>query len=85
VLSGGQAAGGHNVIMGVFDMIKKMNPESRLFGFLMGPHGVYSNNYIEIDHAYMELYRNMGGFDMICKYRTFYFISKNILFPIPHH
>ena len=67
VLSGGQAAGGHNVIMGVFDMIKKMHPESRLFGFLMGPHGVYSNNYIEINHEYMELYRNMGGFDMICK------------------
>jgi hypothetical protein len=28
VLSGGQAAGGHNVIMGVFDMVKKMNPFS---------------------------------------------------------
>jgi hypothetical protein len=28
VLSGGQAAGGHNVIMGVFDMIKQMHPES---------------------------------------------------------
>jgi pyrophosphate--fructose-6-phosphate 1-phosphotransferase len=49
VLSGGQAAGGHNVIMGVFDMIKKMNPESRLFGFLMGPKGVYSNQYVEIN------------------------------------
>jgi len=69
-LSGGQAAGGHNVIMGVFDMIKKVNSESRLFGFLMGPHGVYSNNYIEIDHEFMELYRNMGGFDMICKYKA---------------
>ncbi len=54
--------------MGVFDMIKKMHPESRLFGFLMGPHGVYANNYIEINHEYMELYRNMGGFDMICKH-----------------
>lgn len=47
-------------------MIKKLNPESKLYGFLMGPHGVYSNNYIEINHEYMELYRNMGGFDMIC-------------------
>jgi 6-phosphofructokinase len=73
VLSGGQAAGGHNVIMGVFDMIKKMHPESRLFGFLMGPHGVYSNNYIEIDHEYMELYRNMGGFDMICKHSHIFY------------
>lgn len=68
MLSGGQAAGGHNVIMGIFDMLKKMNKDSRIFGFLMGPHGVYSNNYIEICEDYMNLYRNMGGFDMICKY-----------------
>lgn len=67
VLSGGQAAGGHNVIMGVYDMIKKIHPESKLYGFLMGPHGVYSNKYIEINQEYMQLYRNMGGFDMICK------------------
>jgi len=53
--------------MGIFDMVKKMNPESRIFGFLMGPHGVYSGNYIEICAEYMSLYRNMGGFDMICK------------------
>ena len=67
MLSGGQAAGGHNVIMGIFDMLKKMNPESRVFGFLMGPHGVYANQFIEICGDYMNLYRNMGGFDMICK------------------
>lgn len=65
VLSGGQAAGGHNVIMGLFDMIRKLNPESRLFGFLAGPHGVYTNNYMEITPEYMGLYRNTGGFDMI--------------------
>jgi len=67
VLSGGQAAGGHNVIMGLFDMIKKLHPESRLFGFLGGPHGVYSNNYMEITPEFMGLYRNTGGFDMIRK------------------
>jgi pyrophosphate--fructose-6-phosphate 1-phosphotransferase len=55
--------------MGVFDMIKQINPESKLFGFLMGPHGVYSNNFIEINQEYMQLYRNMGGFDMICSGR----------------
>ncbi len=49
-------------------MLKKMNPESRVFGFLMGPHGVYSNQYMEICEDYMNLYRNMGGFDMICKF-----------------
>jgi diphosphate--fructose-6-phosphate 1-phosphotransferase len=65
VLSGGQAAGGHNVIMGLFDMAKKLHPDSRLFGFKAGPHGVYTNNYIEISADYMDKYRNMGGFDMI--------------------
>jgi 6-phosphofructokinase len=56
--------------MGIFDMLKKMNPDSRIFGFLMGPHGVYSNNYLEICEDYMNLYRNTGGFDMICKYQS---------------
>jgi len=65
VLSGGQAAGGHNVIMGLFDMAKKLNPDSKLYGFLAGPHGVYTGNYMEITAEYMDLYRNMGGFDMI--------------------
>ena len=53
--------------MGLFDMIKKLNPESRLFGFLAGPHGVFTNNYMEITAEYMGLYRNTGGFDMIRK------------------
>jgi pyrophosphate--fructose-6-phosphate 1-phosphotransferase len=53
--------------MGIFDMLKKMNPESVVYGFLMGPHGVYSNSYMEVCGDYMNLYRNMGGFDMICK------------------
>jgi len=65
VLSGGQAAGGHNVIMGIFDMIKKFHPDSKLIGFLGGPKGVIENNYIEITAEYMNLYRNTGGFDMI--------------------
>lgn len=55
--------------MGLFDMVKKMHPESKLFGFLNGPHGVFTNNYIEITAEYMHLYRNMGGFDMICSGR----------------
>jgi len=65
VLSGGQAAGGHNVIMGLYDMCKKIHPDSKLYGFLAGPHGVFSGNYLEINEDYMNLYRNMGGFDMI--------------------
>lgn len=69
VLSGGQAAGGHNVIMGVFDMIKKINPDSKLYGFTMGPKGVFTGAYVEINAEFMHLYRNIGGFDMICSGR----------------
>ena len=68
MLSGGQAAGGHNVIMGLFDMVKSLHPDSKLFGFLAGPHGIFTNNYMEIEADYMKLYRNMGGFDMIRKF-----------------
>jgi len=64
-LSGGQAAGGHNVIMGIFDMAKKLHPDSKVYGFLAGPHGIFSNKYMEITSSYMNKYRNMGGFDMI--------------------
>jgi len=53
--------------MGLFDMIRKLHPESQLFGFLAGPHGVFTNNYMEITPEYMMLYRNTGGFDMISK------------------
>mmetsp|Transcript_21842 Transcript_21842/g.16190 ORF Transcript_21842/g.16190 Transcript_21842/m.16190 type:complete len:295 (+) Transcript_21842:81-965(+) len=69
VLSGGQAAGGHNVIMGVYDMAKLLHKDSKVFGFLMGPKGIYTNKYVEIDANFMQLYRNMGGFDMICSGR----------------
>jgi len=55
------------VIMGLFDMVRQLHSQSRLFGFLMGPHGIYSNNYTEITPEFMNEYRNMGGFDMISK------------------
>lgn len=60
-------------------MIKKMHPESELFGFLNGPYGIYSNNYIKITKEYMNLFRNTGGFDMIRKLFTISEISKNKL------
>ncbi|PFH35077.1 phosphofructokinase PFKII [Besnoitia besnoiti] len=65
VLSGGQAAGGHNVICGIFDFVKRVNPSSTVFGFLGGPHGVYSHEYVELTPEIIDRYRNMGGFDMI--------------------
>jgi pyrophosphate--fructose-6-phosphate 1-phosphotransferase len=70
ILSGGQAPGGHNVISGLFDGIKKLNPENRLYGFLMGPGGLVDHNYIEITADFLQAYRNTGGFDMIGSGRT---------------
>ena len=68
VLSGGQAPGGHNVISGLFDMVKHIHPESKLFGFLKGPKGIMTGNVVEIEDEFMDIYRNMGGFDMISKF-----------------
>ena len=70
ILSGGQAPGGHNVIAGVFDGIKKIHPDSRLYGFLMGPDGLVKHNYIELTPEIIDEYRNTGGFDIIGSGRT---------------
>ena len=40
ILSGGQAPGGHNVIGGLYDELKKQNAANKLYGFLMGPGGL---------------------------------------------
>ena len=70
ILSGGQAPGGHNVITGLFDTIKRLNPENRLFGFILGPGGLVDHNYMEITADFIDDYRNTGGFDMIGSGRT---------------
>ena len=70
ILSGGQAPGGHNVITGLFDQIKKLNPENRLYGFILGPGGLVDHNYMELTKEIVDEYRNTGGFDMIGSGRT---------------
>lgn len=70
ILSGGQAPGGHNVISGLFDGIKSINKDSRLFGFLLGPAGLVDHNYIELTSDIIDDYRNTGGFDIIGSGRT---------------
>ena len=70
ILSGGQAPGGHNVITGLFDAVKKLNPANRLFGFILGPGGLVDHNYMELTAEYVDEYRNTGGFDMIGSGRT---------------
>ncbi len=70
ILSGGQAPGGHNVIAGLFDGIKSLNPDSRLYGFLKGPDGLVKNEVMELTADFIADYRNTGGFDMIGSGRT---------------
>lgn len=70
ILSGGQAPGGHNVICGLFDELKKQNPENKLYGFLMGPGGLVDHKYKELTADVINEYRNTGGFDMIGSGRT---------------
>jgi len=70
VFSGGPAPGGHNVIAGLFDAAKNANPDSRIFGFLLGPDGVIENETIELTKERIDRYRNLGGFSMINTGRT---------------
>ncbi len=70
ILSGGQAPGGHNVISGLFDGLKRINPESKLYGFIGGPSGLIDHKYMEITSEVVDEYRNTGGFDIIGSGRT---------------
>jgi len=70
ILSGGQAPGGHNVISGLFDGVKKLNSESKLYGFILGPGGLVDHNYMELTAEIIDEYRNTGGFDIIGSGRT---------------
>jgi len=70
ILSGGQAPGGHNVICGLFDGLKKLNPENKLYGFLGGPSGLIEGKYQELTADVIDEYRNTGGFDIIGSGRT---------------
>ncbi len=70
ILSGGQAPGGHNVIAGLFDGLKKVHPDSQLFGFQNGPGGILDDDCVELTAEVIDPYRNTGGFDIIGSGRT---------------
>lgn len=70
VFSGGQAAGGHNVVSGLFDALVELHPDSKLIGFLQGPGGMVRNKTIEITKELLANFRNQGGFDLIGSGRT---------------
>ncbi len=65
VFSGGQASGGHNVVIGLYDGLKMLNPASTLIGFLDGPGGIVSGKSIALQGELLANYRNQGGFDLI--------------------
>lgn len=70
ILSGGQAPGGHNVIAGIFDGIKRLHSDSKLYGFILGPDGLVKHKYKELTADIIDEYRNTGGFDIIGSGRT---------------
>lgn len=70
ILSGGQAPGGHNVIAGLFDGLKRLNADNMLYGFLGGPAGLVDHKVMELNAAIVDEYRNTGGFDIIGSGRT---------------
>lgn len=70
ILSGGQAPGGHNVITGLYDALKATNKANELLGFKGGPDGLLNNDYVTFDDAFIDAYRNTGGFDIIGSGRT---------------
>ena len=70
ILSGGQAPGGHNVICGLYDALKATDKDNVLYGFKGGPSGLLEDSYIIFDDAYINQYRNTGGFDIIGSGRT---------------
>ncbi len=70
ILSGGQAPGGHNVVCGLYDALKATSSENVLYGFKNGPSGLLEDDYVVFDDAFINAYRNTGGFDIIGSGRT---------------
>lgn len=70
LLSGGPAPGGHNVVAGLFDGLKRGSPDSRLIGFKGGPGGLVDDCYLELTSDIIDSYRNTGGFDIVGSGRT---------------
>lgn len=70
VFSGGQAPGGHNVVLGLYEALKKIHAKSKLWGFLEGPSGIIEANYKALSEKKLQFYRNQGGFDLLGSGRT---------------
>ncbi|MFV0340784.1 MAG: 6-phosphofructokinase, partial [Parachlamydiaceae bacterium] len=70
LFSGGPAAGGHNVLSGLFDALQSFSQDSSLIGFLNGPSGLVENEFKILDKATIDAFRNQGGFNLLGTGRT---------------
>ena len=60
VFSGGPAPGGHNVIAGLWDAARRANPDTKVYGFILGPDGIIENEAIELTDELVDAYRNLA-------------------------
>lgn len=67
LFSGGPAAGGHNVIVGLKKMFGEANT---LYGVKAGPKGLLEGNLFEITNNDIKQITNTGGFDFLGSDRT---------------
>lgn len=67
LFSGGPAAGGNNVIVGLH---RALGPRNPLFGVQAGPGGLIKGNAFPIGEAEARNILNMGGFDFLGSDRT---------------
>ncbi len=65
VFSGGQASGGHNVIVGLHTGLHQLHSQSQLIGFLDGPSGITKGKYKELKVDELDGYKNTGGFNLL--------------------
>jgi diphosphate-dependent phosphofructokinase len=67
LFSGGPAAGGHNVIVGIK---KALGADNTLLGVRPGPKGLLAGDLFEIDDQALQQVINTGGFDFLGSDRT---------------
>lgn len=65
VVAGGPAPGANNVIWGLHDYLKSIDPNNILYGFLGGPSGLISCDFREITSQRLAAHRNQGGFELL--------------------
>ncbi len=70
LFSGGPASGGHNVVVGLYDAIKEMDPKSEVIGFMNGPDGLLKADGKVLSKEDIDSVRNQGGFYLLGTSRT---------------